>query len=145
MGDKKRRSFTIDRDVAGQLSNREEMNASAVVNELLRQYLAHGEAADAGLQMRKKEVEREIEELQTEKARIGSKIDRKERELEDIRRQIEERRESGLKHVTELAEKIQSGTFPMDNLAPDNPAVKNYAQKASMTPERFIDEVRDEL
>lgn len=145
MGDKKRRSFSIDEDVASQLTDRENLNASGVVNELLRQYLAQGESADAGLQMRLKDLDREIDQLKTEKGRVETKIERKKREREDVRRQIEQRREKGREHIDAFVEKVLTQGFPKENLKASNPAVKNYATKASMTPEKFIELVRENL
>jgi len=142
---KKRKTFSLDRDIHSQLTDREQLNASAVVNELLRQYLVQGNGQDVGLRMRLKDIDREIEQKQSEIGRIEAQIDRLQQEREDIQAQIQQRREEGIEEVQEFAEKIQDGMFDTENLTEDNPAVENFATKAGLTPERFIEKVQRRL
>lgn len=140
---KKRKTFSLDEEVQEELSEREHLNASSLANEFFRQYLFQGEDTDAALQMRKKDLEREIETLRQEQARIDSKIERKQDEKEEVKDMIRQRRKQGQEDIETFIETILSN--PEKQLNVDNPAVKNYAQKANMTPERFITEVEDRL
>lgn len=142
---KKRRSFSLDEDLKRQLDKRENLNASAVVNELLRQYLAQGEAQDIGLRMRQKDIEREIEDVNVEISRLESRREELKREYDEIQSQIDQRRQEGVEEIAEVVDRIEAGSWPRESLAPDNPAVQNWATKASMTPERFIREVERKL
>jgi polyhydroxyalkanoate synthesis regulator phasin len=144
-GDKQRISASIDADIKDQLDTENNLNKSAVVNELLRQYLVQGDAAEAGLQRRLKEKEQTKERKELERQRLENEIESLEREIDDIQNQIQQRRQEGLDEILEMAEKIRNNEFPRENLTADNPAVENYAQKAAMTPERFVRKVEDEL
>lgn len=142
---KETRSFSIDDDVDSQLDHRQDLNASAVVNEFLREYLAAGKAPDAALTMRKERLEDQLEDARAEKNRLKSRISRLERELEDVRQQINTRRNQKSQAVLDFAEKVRAGRFPRENIGPDNAAIKNAAGKAGITPDRFVDQLEAEL
>jgi len=141
---KKRKTVSIDEDVHDSLTSREHLNASSIVNELLRQYLFQGESQDAALHMRKRDLEKQIEDTRQEIAHLESKIERLQDEKENVNQMIQDRRREGLEEISEFAETVRSGDFNGE-LEPDNPAIKNYAQNANMTPERFISEVEERL
>jgi len=140
---KKRKTFSLDEEVQEELAEREHLNASSLANEFFRQYLFQGEDTDAALQMRKKDLDREIESLRQEKGHIQSKIERKQNEREEVKDLIKQRRREGYKDIQEFIDEVLA--HPERQLEVDNPAVKNYAQKANMTPERFIREVEEQL
>lgn len=142
---KSRRSVSIDEDLDEQLTNRESINASAVINELLRQYLAGGEAADVALKLRKRDLQQQKENKQVNIQRLESEVERLDREIDDIDERIRKRRQDAYEEVETIAERIRDGRFDRENLSADNPAIQNYAQKAQMSPERFVSEVRDNL
>jgi len=141
---KQTKSFSLDDDLAERLDNDASMNNSAVVNQLLREYLDAGETADVALKMRKRDLEDKLKAKRRKKSSIESEIERLEREIDDLQSQIEQRREDGIKEVVDFAEKIANDDF-VGELSPENPAIQNKAQKAQMSPERFIDAVNDEL
>lgn len=142
---KDRRSFSIDEDVASQLSHREDLNASAVVNEFLREYLAAGKAPDAALAMRLEKIEHQLENARSEKSRLESRIERLERERDEVQRQIDSRRGKERQVINETIDRIESGQFPRENIDPENPAIQNWAAEAGLTPSRFVDDLRTEL
>lgn len=141
---KKRRTISIDEDIEDELSSREHLNASSIMNELLRQYLFQGESQDAALHMRKKDLEKEIEDTRREIAHLETKVERLQDEKAKVNDMLRERRREGHEEIAEFAETVAAGDFNGE-LAPDNPAIQNYAQNANMTPERFLDEVEEEL
>jgi uncharacterized protein YlxW (UPF0749 family) len=141
---KKRKTVSIDEDVHNQLSSQEHINASSIVNELLRQYLFQGESQDAALHMRKKDLEKQIEETRQEITHLESKVERLQDEKEQVKQMIQDRRREGIKEIEKFADIIQQGDFAGE-IEPDNPAVQNYAQDANMTPTRFVQEVEDQL
>lgn len=140
---KKRKTVSVDEDVHNELSNRDHLNASSIVNELLRQYLFQGESQDAALHMRKKDLEREIENTRQEIGHLESKLERLQDEKEQVKEMIRERRREGYEEIEDAAETIRDS--PNFNVSVDNPAIQQWAQKANMTPERFINEVEDRL
>ena len=142
MSDKKRKTFSLDGDVVDELSHRDHLNASSIANELFRQYLFQGESQDAALQMRKKDLEREIESTRQEIGHLESKLERLQDEKEEVREMIRQRRRQGQEDIETFIEEVYNGP---DHLDPENPAVQNYAQKANMTPQRFVNEVEDQL
>lgn len=140
---KKRKTFSLDEEVQEELAERDHLNASSLANEFFRQYLFQGEDTDAALQMRKKDLDREIETLRQEQAHIESKIERKQDERENVKDMIRQRRLEGHKEIQDFVDNVLNN--PDEQLDVDNPAVKNYAQKANMTPQRFITEVEERL
>jgi predicted nucleic acid-binding Zn-ribbon protein len=148
---KSRRSFSLDEDLVERLSSREDMNASAVVNDLLRDYLQAGRSADVALQQRLDSLERELSDVNQDITRLESRRDTLERQIEQVEQQIRERRRDGLDEIQEVVDAIQrenadDGMFmTREQLTPENAAIQSYASKSQMPPERFIGEVRDRL
>jgi len=126
---KKARSFSVDEDVVDELSARDDMNASAVVNNFLRDYLAQTDNdQDAVLreinrQIEKKEerIEEEHEELQELQARREAILDAKE----------EERSEK----CAELYEKVRR--VPKE---PGHQLVEDVASQLNKDPETVLEE-----
>lgn len=141
---KKRKTVSVDKDVHNELTSRQHLNASSIVNELLRQYLFQGESQDAALHMRKKDLEREIENTRQEMSHLESKLERLQDEKEEVKDMLRSRRREGEEEIQTFADKVAAGEF-MGELEPDNPAIQTHAQKANMTPERFIKEVEERL
>jgi chromosome segregation ATPase len=145
MPDKKRQSFTIDHDIHDQLQSKENLNASATVNQLLREYLAAGKAPEAALSMRLNEIESELQQKREQKARLESTIERLEREKDDVAAKIRQRNNNQHEHIEHMAGKIRRGEFDRDDLEPDNPAVETQADNANLPVSRFIERVEAEL
>jgi len=141
---KKRKTFSLDEDVQQELSNRDHLNASSLANEFFRQYLFQGESQDAALHMRKNDIDRQIENTRQEISHLESKLERLQDERDQVKDMIRQRRREGQEDIAEFVEKVSAGEFNGEIIV-DNPAVQNYAQKANMTPERFVNEVEERL
>lgn len=128
---KKRRTVSLEPQVDEYLS-RPEVNASALVNELVSQHQNGGVSDDAVLRMREEQVESEVDHLQT-------RAEKKREELEAIREKREEKAETRSVELSEAFD-VLAELDERDKLAPTNPAVKNQAGKVGMTPEEIINE-----
>jgi polyhydroxyalkanoate synthesis regulator phasin len=80
---KKRRSVSLDEEVDEILKNNP--NASQLVNSLVREYEFAGSSREAALNKKIAEKESELEQARREKTRYESKIDRLERDIEQLR------------------------------------------------------------
>lgn len=145
VGKKSRRSFTIDEDLGEELGRRDDINASAVVNRFLREYLVKGEGPDVALAIRIEEIERELENKRAERARLQSRIEELERQRETVQRRMDDRTDVFEEQLTEFVEKVEDSEFPRENIQPDNPAIQNAAVKGNVTPDRFCDELEGRL
>jgi septal ring factor EnvC (AmiA/AmiB activator) len=132
------RSFSIDEDLDELLSEREDINASAVVNSFLREYVAGGRGKEAALETRVSQLDEEIADLEKD-------LKRKRRERDRLEAQLESERESMHEAVADLVEMIRSGQFPRENLTCENDAVVLRASEAGIPTERFIEEVEARL
>lgn len=95
-------------------------------------------------------VKKAVEHLGLTETEARSEID-KFVEQNELRRPKEQRlriRERNDEQITEafeeLSELIESGSFPESNLHAENAAVKRIAKQASMSPERFVGEFREQ-
>lgn len=127
---KRRRSVSLEPDVHDYLS-REEVNASALVNELVRRHMEGGMEDTAVLRLRKEQVKSEVDHL---KARTENKMDELE-QLENKLESCENQQQEELEEVREILEEV-----PHD---PTNPAVKAKADNLDMTPEELLDALDD--
>ena len=124
---KKRRSVSLSLDNDEFLSNHD--NASALVDRLITEYRRGGSADSAMKRLRVKQVSAEI-------ASMKSNLEHKQDELESLRADIKSESEIKQQKLTDAREQLQG--VPRNT---DNPAIKNWASKLSMTPEEFIDEL----
>jgi len=142
---KKRRTFSIDEDLDKQFKQQEQINASATVNKLLREYVAAGKEPEAALNVRLREIESELQRKREEKARLDSHIERLEREKDDVAAQIREREHNQQKPIDEYVRLVRQSTSPDMMLDVDNEALKKHAERANLTPTRFLEKVEAEL
>lgn len=147
---KKVKSFSVDEDVANLLSERDDLNASAVVNKFLREYVAEGRGEEAALEIRLNQLDDEIADLEKD-------LEQKRRERDRIENQLEARR-SELREQLLEAEKIvrssprfwdgdpnsQYGAASPD-IDPENDMIQKYATEAGVPAERFADELETRL
>lgn len=131
------RSFSIDEDLDNLLSEREDINASAVVNNFLREYVAGGKGTEAALEARIQQLDEEIADLEKD-------LQRKRRERERLNNQIERERQSLHEAVDEVVAMVRNNNFVAD-LEPDNPMLSNKASDAGVPTERLIEEVEARL
>jgi septal ring factor EnvC (AmiA/AmiB activator) len=132
------RSFSIDDDLDRLLSDREDINASAVVNNFLREYIAGGKGTEAALETRIQQLDEEIADLETD-------LTQKRRERDRLESQLERERESLHDAVADLVAMIEADNFPRENLTSENIAVVDRASEAGVPVDRFIDEVEARL
>jgi len=134
---KQPRSFSIDEDVNELLSERDDINASAVVNKFLREYVAGGRGEEAALEIRLNELDDEIADLEKQ-------LEQKRRERERIEKQLNSRRSELREQLHEAEQMIQNGDFRGD-LDPENGAIQNWASKAGVPADRFVNELEGRL
>jgi len=130
---KKPRSFTIDEDIAEELSKREDINASAVVNNYLREFLDATDATEDEVIVR--EIDRQIDDIDEEIQDKESKRGRLERRKERI---LERDDEDYGEEEQQLLEKLRQ--VPRD---PEHPLVQEVAEKLDMDPSDAIQEAYD--
>lgn len=133
-------SFRADDELKSRLE-KDHFNASSLIRELLENYFRTGDSVEVALRRRLKDKETELEDKKLQKTKLENDIDRLEREVSEIQTKIEERQHATPEAVVEFAEKLNRGDFTEEQLDPDNPAVKTWAKKAGMNPEKFIREV----
>jgi DNA anti-recombination protein RmuC len=142
---KQRRTFSIDEDIDARFKQQEHLNASATVNKLLREYVAAGKEPEAALNVRLREVEAELQQKREEKARIESRIEQLERQKDDIAAKIRERERNQEKPVSEYVQIVERSTDTGQLLDVENEALQTHAERANMTPTRFLEKVEAEL
>lgn len=138
-------SVSVDEELKQRADRRPSMNTSAVVNQFLREYLSGGRAPDVALAMEIERMENEIENERAEIERRQAKIDRLEREIDRLETELSGYQDAEREAIESFVERVREGDIPQRNIVADNPAVQNYAVKATMTPEVFVAAVKDEL
>lgn len=128
---KRRRSVSLEPDVHDYLS-REEVNASALVNELVRRHMEGGMEDTAVLRLRKEQVKSEVDHL---KARTENKIDELQ-QLENKLETCENQQQEELEEVREILDDVPA--------EPTNPAVQTQADKLDMTAEELLEALDNE-
>ena len=125
---KERTSLSLDPEVA-QFLQQDHVNASGLVNKLVKQYMSGGAGEAMVRQMRIDQLESELNELQ-------AREEQKRRELQNLKEIDEEKTAEQKQALSEAKEALQD--TPKE---PDNPAIQNWAQDLGMTPEELIDEL----
>lgn len=128
-----------------QLEAEDHVNVSGIMRSLAQSYLLTGDAVEVGLERRLKDAESELERLQIQRTRLEHDIEKKQREIDRIEKRIEERRQSIPDEVFDFADQIEDGSFPSDNLEPDNLGVQRQSKNAGLSPRQFVREVEDVL
>lgn len=132
------RSFSIDEDVNEMLSDRDDINASGLVNQFLRDYVAGGKGKEAALELRLESLDEDIGELEQD-------LRQKKRERERIESQLDSMRSSTNEYVAEFVKMIEAEEFDPANLEPDNAAVHSHAGDAGLPADVFIEKVEARL
>lgn len=122
---KERRAVTLDPEIDTYLAS-EGINASQLVNRLVKNHKTAGGDEYTMLKLREQQVESEIEELH-------SRIDAKRDELELIQEQLDEYEEEQDELIDEAADAIDPHIR-----TPDNPAVENWADIVGVTPDELV-------
>lgn len=127
---KERRTVTLDEEVDEYLGS-EGVNASELVNRLVKSHLSSGGGKRAMLELRAEQLESELSEL-------NGRVDTKESELAQVRGRLGDVRDERQDVVDEAREKLSNTP-----LKPENPAVRRWAEKAGMDVEAFIREISE--
>lgn len=122
---KQPRSFTIDEDLDEELRQRSDVNASGVVNDLLRDYLEASDATKDEVILRN--LNREIDELEADIAEKEEKLKAKKEKRQEVKRRIEQKAENEEARVIERLAEV-----PAD---PSHASVVRGADEVGMTPE----------
>jgi len=145
---KKRRSVSLDEEVDEILKNNP--NASQLVNALVREYEFAGSSREAALNKKIAEKESELEQARREKTRYESKIDRLERDIEQLRDKLHgltEAEKKTVKEVVGMCQPDEKGrrVIKPDQLHAENEAILMRANDVGMSAERFVKEVQERL
>ena len=127
---KERRTVSIEPDVDEYLS-REGVNASELVNELVKNHYSAGGDEKAMLKLREQQLESDVRSLE-------GQITEKEKELNQIRNRLlefEDQTETILKEAADV----------LVTTDPENEALKTWARKADLSPERFAERLEKHL
>lgn len=127
---KSRRSVTLEPDVDEYLSQ-DGVNASELVNDLVKNHLTGGGDKQAMLELRKEQVNGEIDNLKQQ-------LKQKEEELATIEERLTEYRTQTEDVVKEASERLRGAP-----LEPSNPGVQNWAEQAGLTETELIEEIKD--
>jgi len=145
---KKRRSVSLDEEVDEILKNNP--NASQLVNSLVREYEFAGSSREAALNKKIAEKESELEQARREKTRYESKIDRLERDIEQLRDKLHgltEAEKKSVKEVVSMCQPDEKGrrVIKSDQLHAENEAILMRANNVGMSAERFVKEVEERV
>lgn len=130
---KERTSVTVDEDVKSYLQ-RESVNASGLVNKLIKQHMGGGRRDEQVLKMRLQQLEDEVESL-------DRRLENKKEQLSRVRSEYETCRDKRQETLEKAAEILTGDTQPGD-LNPDDKKVEYWANEAGLTPEQLIEELR---
>lgn len=133
---KDRRSFSIDPEIKRELENRDDINASALVNEMLEERLFGDSLTgrESALQAEKERLKSEIDDLKQQ-------TEQKEDRLEEIEDELEEIQSRGITEQLEKSFETVEDIYEVGSKwGADNPAVQNHAQKHGMDAATFVEE-----
>lgn len=131
---KKPRSFTVDEEIAEELSARSDLNASGIVNEFLREYL--DTSADNQAEAMVRQIKREIREIDSDIEDLEAKRSKKIEQLQEWK----ERRDDIHNEQKEKAlEKVRN--CPPDK---DIASVQVAAEMLGKTPEEMVEYMKSE-
>lgn len=129
---KHRRSVTLDPDVDDYLDG-DGVNASDLVNSLLKRHMTAGGNREAMLELRAEQIRSEITELE-------GRVETKRQELEQVEADLEDLRDDRVDVFDRAAEALTERDL-LDNTA----KVDYWADQADVKGERLISEVQDRI
>jgi hypothetical protein len=120
---KKTKSFTVDEDIAEQLENHPEINASAVVNDYLGTYLkaTNKTQEEVVLEQLNERIENKRDEIESKEDELQDLIDRRDAVRERMNGQDEQAKNEAIEAVSSI---------PAD---PTHPLMEKEAEEVSMT------------
>lgn len=129
---KGRTSLSLDDDVLAYLQQ-DSVNASGLVNQLVRNHMAGGDQDETLLRVHREQLQEEVESH--ERA-----AERKRTLLKHVEESIETTEEKQSRIIAQAA-----NTLEPQMLDVENPATRNWAQKAGMEPEEFVTTLEERL
>jgi predicted nucleic acid-binding Zn-ribbon protein len=135
---KKRKSVTIDESLARQIDQRNEINFSSLVNDLVEHYFAGDATAHKTKTALKVQLQHVQDEIEQKEERLRQ-LRKREEELEQL---IEEHEDQQDPLVEEALEVLQD--LPDDKLHAENDAVINWASKIGISPAKLVELVKNE-
>lgn len=128
---KERRTVSLDRDVDDYL-DRDGVNASELVNKLVKSHMTAGGDQEAMLELRKQQLESDVQELQ-------SREETKRQELQQVRDRLETIDEEQRARIETAAERLDA-----QDLELRNQKVRYWADEADVSVDRLVERVREE-
>lgn len=124
-------SFSIKRRNKKRIDS-SDINRSQVVDDFWDAYFDTGQSREAALSVQVEHLDEQIAELQKE-------LDRKERKRDRLQNMLESQR----KQLDDVLNDFMSNysRAEMPPLEPENEAIRNWAQKAQVSPQRFLTEL----
>jgi len=122
---KERISASVEPEVAEFLRG-DDVNASGLINQLVKNHMDTGGGRKAMLQLRREQLQSEINEARNTVAAKQDSLETVEAELDELTDDTDE-------VVAEASDALADA--PAD---PENPAVKNWADKAELPPAEFL-------
>lgn len=132
-GDKTRRTVSLDEEVDEYLDN-DEVNASALVNQLVKNHVTSGGDERAMLELRREQLKSEVQSAE-------NTAEQKRSELETVNEKLSEY-EDDIQQVLDEAADVLEG-ITLDEDAYDNPGVENWADKADLPVDEFVERLRE--
>lgn len=145
MSEKQRISASVDETLKEQLDAKENINKSALINSLLREYLAHGESTSVALKIRREELRKEKQNAELRKQSIENEIESLENKIEELTDKIQQRRSDALKGIDDIVEKVENEEMTTNFINENNPLIKQKASEAGVPPREFAQEVMEAL
>lgn len=130
---KKRRTVSIDEEVDEYLDS-DEVNASALVNQLVKNHATAGGGEQAMLELRKEQLQSEMQSKENE-------LQQKREEYRGVLDRLSEYEDETEEIIAEAADVLEG--IPLDEGAYENPGVKNWAGKAGLSVEKFVEHLRE--
>lgn len=124
-------SVSLDNDVRRYIDQTTDLNTSALVNAMLRQYFEAG-TSDA-LEYRLRELNREIESKRDQLDNLINERDRIAETIEDRDNELNAKLDEAIEQLS---------TIPPGMLDEDNPAVQKYASELNRPAREVIEEVK---
>jgi flagellar capping protein FliD len=132
MSDKQRVSASVDEPIANYLQQ-DVVNASGLINKLVRQYLDGNGGEDQMVQLRIDQVQSEIESLET-------RLSQKRTQLENLEERYENAQEEQLNQLQQAAEALDP-----EDLYEGNQTVQWWASELGMNEQQLIDELEGRM
>lgn len=138
MSGKVARSFSIDEDIKELLSEKDDLNPSAAVNEFLREFVASGRGTEAALEVRLNQLDEEIADLRRE---LGAK----ERERERVEADLDNRRSELQEQLREAEKAVRNTPGLAEKIDETHDMIQHRASEAGIASDTFLDKLEARL